>query len=268
MSNNNANTNNTNNNNNNNNSEGEAGPPRPPFGLVTLRTPRIIQAHVEGVTTMFLIGEIADAMNTQLVPEFESFEFEEEHSDHGSGSSKSDADTPEELLCNICGRRREWIRYVMCGHRACASCTKKLWWSRINRPDRARDPWPTSIPCPFCRAEVTAVIDEREDSVEGVYSAVSVPGAPVVAGDTTGIAAGDGGTAVAAAAAAGGGERGMLIVDWMLMRSKDALWKLQLEIAERAAAAGGGGATDNGEGRAGGAWHDIGDLDWNEFFFE
>lgn len=218
---------------------------------------------------LFMMGEIAEAMNTQLVPEFEGWDFDESHSnDHGSASSTSDTDTPGELLCNLCGRRRECIRYVVCGHRACASCTKKLWWSRINRPDRARDPWPTSIPCPFCRAEVTKVVDGRDDAVGGGYAAVSVPtatgtaGAPVVNGGTTGTVAGNSGAGVAAS----GGGQGMLIVDWMLMRSNDAAWRLRLETAERAAAANGGGDADNGER----AWNDpdVGDLDWNEFFFE
>ncbi|RPB07276.1 hypothetical protein P167DRAFT_579272 [Morchella conica CCBAS932] len=256
MSNNNANTGNTSNTSNTNNYNNPAEEAGPPTGFVSFRIPTTHPLN-ESAMALFLIGEIADAMNTQPVPEFESFDFDEPHSDHGSASSKSDTDTdtPAELLCTICSRRREWIRYIVCGHHACASCTKKLWWSRINRPDRARDPWPTSIPCPFCRAEVTAVVDGREDAVGDVYSAVSVPGAPVVSGGATGAVAGDGGA---------GGGRGMLIVDWMLMRSKDALRRLQLETTERVAAASGDGDADNGER----GWHDVGDLDWNEFFFE
>ncbi|KAI5840400.1 hypothetical protein DFP73DRAFT_611759 [Morchella snyderi] len=267
---------------NHNPNEEAPGAPGPPPGIIPFQIPTLPQSPLERQIAAFLIGELAEAMDTPLVPGFESFDFgiNGPRSDHGSQSSTSDAgsdtdtDTGSELLCTICSRRQKRVRYVACGHRTCASCTKKLWWSMIRRAGRARDPWPASIPCPFCRAAVTAVVDEEEgegeDVVGGVCAAVSglVTGGGADGGATTtsGIAADDG--SAGGLDVAGGGEKGegVLIVDWMLVRSKHALWRLRLETAERVVVAGGGGgAADGGEGRAWGG----GEMpDWNEFFFD
>lgn len=40
-----------------------------------------------------------------------------------------------------------------CIHRLCKSCTKKIWWTRIENAGH----WPSSFPCPECRSEVGEV---------------------------------------------------------------------------------------------------------------
>lgn len=112
------------------------------------------------------------------------------------------------------------------------------------------------------------MIDEREDATVNTSSTVGGSEAPHLSSAETsreGTVIVTGGVATGAATVVGG--QAILIVDWMLRNSQNAVWRLCLEIAERTATAG-GEASSSGGGRDRGAWNNEEPSDWNEMFFE
>ncbi|KAH0602413.1 uncharacterized protein H6S33_008752 [Morchella sextelata] len=124
-----------------------------------------------------------------------------------SASSASDHETADNFLCAICSRRANKVLFIVCGHSACTSCTKRLWNSMRQLPGKPYNPRPVFFPCPFCRELVTRVKDDL-----------------VVDPETSECPAVD---------SAGGWGEGVRVVEWMLRVSRKTRERLEVEMIRR-----------------------------------
>lgn len=63
-----------------------------------------------------------------------------------------DSEIPEVLQCTLCENRTE-VRFQECSHSTCTDCLLGIWRGRREN----RKHFPTSFPCPFCRAEIRKI---------------------------------------------------------------------------------------------------------------